>query len=136
MTNNQAQPAREAEEPVIWAIFDSQGFYETREFQVEAQAFCDFYNKREWNNPLKPYRVVPLYATPPSQSAHPDLRELEQAARKALEALEECKTGGYRDIDGDWCTRQVFNQQKAKTAISALRSALGQEGEATNGGSE
>lgn len=58
-------PQVAAGEVVAWAIFDSQGFYETREFEVEAKQFCDKYNAREID-PCKPYSYAPLYATPPA----------------------------------------------------------------------
>lgn len=41
-------------QPDLWAIFDSQGFYEVRETEDEARKFCDHYNKRAFD-PLKPY---------------------------------------------------------------------------------
>ena len=38
-----------------------------------------------------------------------------------LAALETCKTGGYRDIDGDWCKRQVFDEPAVAEAITIMR---------------
>ena len=38
-----------------------------------------------------------------------------------LAALETCKTGGYRDIDGDWCKRQVFDEPAVAEAIAIMR---------------
>ena len=38
-----------------------------------------------------------------------------------LAALETCKTGGYRDIDGDWCKRQVFDEPAVAEAIAIIR---------------
>ena len=40
---------------------------------------------------------------------------------KVLAALETCKTGGYRDIDGDWCKRQVFDEPAVAEAIAIMR---------------
>ena len=40
---------------------------------------------------------------------------------KVLAALETCKTGGYRDIDGDWCKRQVFDEPAVAEAITIMR---------------
>lgn len=42
---------------------------------------------------------------------------------KILEALQSCTAGGYRDIDGDWVTRQCFDVQKVKEAIEMLEAA-------------
>jgi hypothetical protein len=38
-----------------WAVFDSQGFYKLERSEVEARAFCDTYNARNPNDPLRPY---------------------------------------------------------------------------------
>ena len=40
---------------------------------------------------------------------------------KVLAALETCKTGGYRDIDGDWCKRQVFDEPAVAEATAIMR---------------
>jgi len=45
---------------------------------------------------------------------------------QAIEALESCGVGGYRDIDGDWCERLYFDKEKVAGALSALRAALTQ----------
>lgn len=51
-------------EPVAWAIYDSQGFYETRDTEEQAREFCRSYNQRpeRADDPLRPYTFAPLYA--------------------------------------------------------------------------
>jgi hypothetical protein len=44
----------------------------------------------------------------------PDLHAL------VRDALDSCIAGGYRDIDGDWCERRWFDEDKVKAAKAAL----------------
>jgi hypothetical protein len=44
-----------------------------------------------------------------------------KAIKLAIEALESCRKGGYRDIDGDWCERLWFDKEKVAAALAALR---------------
>ena len=41
--------------PDLWVIFDSQGYYRTDETENSARLFCERYNDREGDDPLKPY---------------------------------------------------------------------------------
>lgn len=47
----------------------------------------------------------------------------EQALKVAREALETCKTGGYTDVDGDWCERQSHDRVKVAAALAAIKAA-------------
>ncbi len=38
--------------------------------------------------------------------------------QQLLEVLETCVTGGYRDIDGDWCERQIFDKDMISKALA------------------
>ena len=50
---------------VAWGIFDSQGFYETRETEAEALEFCNHYNDRDFKAyGARPYSYKPLIAAP------------------------------------------------------------------------
>jgi hypothetical protein len=83
-TPQDAAPAV-AVEAVTWALYDSQGFYETRDSEKKAKAFCEHYNKRE-ADPLQPYTYGPLYAATsvvqptPGQHAEPDSVDLDSGA--------------------------------------------------------
>jgi hypothetical protein len=94
-------------------------------------------------------KIVPLYTEPPQSADRQDFdrrlalqkasyeREIaiEAAAdrellEQALEALESCSEGGYRDIDGDWCERLHYDKSKVAASLAAIRERLG-EGEKT-----
>ena len=44
--------------------------------------------------------------------------------QQALDALETCQKGGYIDIDGDWCGRQVYDAVQVDRAVAAARARL------------
>jgi hypothetical protein len=88
-------------------------------------------------------KIVPLYTEPPQSADRQDFdrrlalqkasyeREIaiEAAAdrellEQALEALESCSEGGYRDIDGDWCERLHYDKSKVAAALAAIREHL------------
>jgi len=53
-----------------------------------------------------------------------DIERMVAVLREAREALITCKTGGYRDIDGDWCERRWFDDKLTSAAISAIDAVL------------
>lgn len=56
-----SEPSASTAKPVTWAIFDSQGFYETRDTEKQAERFCEHYNSRSPSDPLRPYTYAPLF---------------------------------------------------------------------------
>lgn len=56
--------------PETWAIYDSQGIYETRNTAAECKQFCDHYNARDTKlgGGLEPYTYKALYAAAPAQA--------------------------------------------------------------------
>lgn len=78
-----------------WAIFDSQGFYRLERSEVEARAFCDTYNARNPNDPLRPYTCCAMDDVRPPAQPTPELSFAGIAARK----LDDLKAQGYM-VDG------------------------------------
>lgn len=48
------------------------------------------------------------------------LRPVEPAVSQALAALKSCRTGGYRDVDGDYAKTWWFDEALVKAALAAL----------------
>ncbi|MEG0975205.1 MAG: hypothetical protein RSF42_10955 [Comamonas sp.] len=61
-----------ANEPVCWGIYDSQGFYETRDTEAQAKSFCHHYNARD--------RKAGFGLAPYSYSAYPSATQSIQGA--------------------------------------------------------
>ena len=89
--------------PVCFALYDSQGFYETRDTEQQCIDFCKHYNARDarLGGGLAPYTHGALYAAPqpPAQEVHPEsIREGVPYDNPAFEQL-------ARDM-GVWGTTQ------------------------------
>lgn len=65
-------------------------------------------------------------ATPPAiAAAQPPHSAISNAPLQlALGALKSCQTGGYRDIDGDWCERSFFDLGLVERVITELELAI------------
>lgn len=57
-----------------------------------------------------------LSAAPTTQAPQP----VEPAVSQALAALKSCRTGGYRDVDGDYAKTWWFDEALVKAALAAL----------------
>jgi len=94
MTHDPIPAAQPSAEPVAWAIFDSQGFYETRDTEDKAKAFCERHNSRSVDDPLRPYSYAPVFLAPPTGAGEPT------ADSKRLQLLLEWWfTGEPKDFD-------------------------------------
>lgn len=71
-----------------WAIFDSQGFYRLERSEVEARAFCDTYNARNPNDPLRPYICCAMDdVRPPAQSPSAEAEPVKLTPYNPTEAM-------------------------------------------------
>ena len=92
----------EKQEPATYAIYDSQGYCETRDSEQICIEFCKKYNARDVD-PLKPYSYRPLYTRPSPQDA------LRVAAQAVIER---------------WDGSSWKYQEHTVAHINALREAL------------
>ena len=53
--------------------------------------------------------------------------------QQALDALNSCDVGGYRDIDGDWSVRNSFDEGLVAKAIIELDAAITQSEQPATG---
>ena len=114
--------------PVCFALYDSQGFYETRDTEQQCIDFCKHYNARDarLGGGLAPYTHGALYAAPqpPAQEVHPEsIREGVPYGNPAFEQL-------ARDM-GVWGTTQSAVCAQfwlAATQPAAQRSAYAAKG--------
>lgn len=86
-------------EPVAWLAEDNTGY-----------RGLTFISPQTAEGAWDGFTITPLYAAPP-----------EALLRQAVEALETCATGGYRDVDGDWCVTHWYDKAKVDAAIAALQ---------------